>query len=136
MTTVLPVPVRLNYGPMRMRLYETAPELTVASAILPGDMAGLYRDATDTILIDRNMTYTRKRCTLVHELVHRHYGDIGHQHEARCRRETARQLIDRDQYMRAEIMYDGDVWHIADELNVTVQVVQDYRILLHDGCAA
>lgn len=131
MTTVLPVPARLNYGPMRMLLYSAAPELTVKSSTrLPGDLAGLYCAATDTILIDRNMTYTRKRCTLVHELVHRAYGDDGHRHEARCRRETARQLIDRDQYARAEIMYDGDVWHIADELNITVQVVQDYRTLL------
>lgn len=28
---ILPVPVRANYGPMRMRLYVSAPELTVMS---------------------------------------------------------------------------------------------------------
>lgn len=117
---------------MRMRLYETAPELTVASALLPGDLNGVYDSVNDVILIDRRMTYTRKRCTLVHELVHRHYGDAGHGRESRCRARTACQLIDMDEYARVEAIYDGDPWHIAEELNVTVQIVLDYRQWLHD----
>ena len=42
MTTILSVPARLNYGPMRMPLYEVAPGLTVGSAILKGDLHGVY----------------------------------------------------------------------------------------------
>lgn len=128
----LPVPVRLNYGPMRMRLYETAPTLEVASRRLDDDACGVYDATRDVIIIDRRMTYTRKRCTLVHELVHRAYGDIGHQREERCRRQTALLLVDRDAYMQAERTYDGDKWLIADELDLTVDVIDDYRRILHD----
>ncbi|PWG60463.1 hypothetical protein [Bifidobacterium catulorum] len=126
----LPVPVRLNYGPMRMRLYETAPTLEVSSGLLDGDLCGIYDAARDVIIIDRRMTYTRKRCTLVHELVHRAHGDIGHQRELRCRLQTALLLVDRDAYIQAERMYEGDRWLIADELDLTVDVIDDYRLLL------
>ena len=92
---------------------------------------------TDTIVIDRSMTYTRKRCTLVHELVHRMYGDVGCGYrERRCRMTTARLLIDEDDYRKAEAMYDGDPWLMAEELNVTPQVVRDYQEWLHDSVAA
>ncbi|KFI56549.1 ImmA/IrrE family metallo-endopeptidase [Bifidobacterium callitrichos] len=132
MIAPIPVDTHLNYGPMRMRLYGAAPKLKVMSALLPDDLEGLYRFSTDVILIDRTMTYTRKRCTLVHELVHRAYGDMGHCRELRCRIQTARRLIDERDYARAEFMYDGDPWLMADELNVTVDVINDYRIWLHD----
>ena len=120
---------------MRMRLYETAPGLTVMSAILPDGLCGLYDAATDVILIDRRMTYTRKRCTLVHELVHRAHGDTGHEHERSRRMETAGLLIDPAEYALAERMYEGNAWLIAEELNVTVQIIDDYRTMLHDRTA-
>lgn len=129
----IPASARLNYGPLRMRLYETAPELTVMSTTrLPDDWAGVYDRERDVILIDRDMTYTHKKATLVHELVHRSHGDDGHAREHRCRLETARLLIDRDEYARAEIMYEGDIWLIAEELDVPVEVVRDYRGWLHE----
>lgn len=59
MRPVLPVRAHDSYGGMRMALYHVAPELTVGSAILPGDLNGVYRMDTDTIVIDRSMTYTR-----------------------------------------------------------------------------
>lgn len=132
----IPACAHANYGPMRMRLYETAPELTVMSTTrLPADWAGVYDRERDVILIDRAMTYTRKRATLVHELVHRAHGDDGHARERRCRLETARLLIDRDEYARAEAMFEGDPWLIAEELDVPVEVVFDYREVLHDRMA-
>lgn len=70
--TPAPVPARLNYGPMRMLLYEVAPGLTVASAILDGKL----NDAND----------------FLHELVHRAYGVVVHQPEARCRTTATRPL--------------------------------------------
>ena len=45
---------------------------------------------------------------------------------------TARLLIDEDDYRKAEAMYDGDPWLMAEELNVTPQVVRDYQECLHD----
>lgn len=134
MTGPLPLSPHMSYGQMRMILYQVAQELTVGSAILPDDLNGIYRMATDTIVIDRSMTYTRKRCTLVHELVHRMYGDAGCGHrERRCRMTTARLLIDEDDYRVAEAMYDGDPWLMAEELNVTPQIVMDYQERLHDN---
>lgn len=56
MRPVLPVRAHDSYGGMRMALYHVAPELTVGSAILPGDLNGVYRMDTDTIVIDRSMT--------------------------------------------------------------------------------
>ena len=138
---MLPVLSHMNYGPMRMLLYRTAPTLTVMSDLLPDKLAGVYIRSSDTIIIDRRISYTRKRCTLVHELVHRHYGDDTSQGpcsqyaEQRCRRETARLLIDEDDYKRAEAMYDGDIWLIAEELDVTVQVVEDYQMWLRNRAA-
>lgn len=33
----------------------------------------------------------------------------------------------------AERMWDGDTWHMAAELDVTMQVLMDYRQILKDG---
>lgn len=94
--TGLPLSPRMSYGQMRMALYTVAPDLHVASARLPGKLDGLYCLATNTVLIDRRITYTRKRCALVHELVHWQHGDDtsngcrGGKLEQRCRRPVHR----------------------------------------------
>lgn len=75
MTNPLPISPRMSYGQMRMALYNVAPDLHVASTRLPGKLDGIYCLATNTVLIDRRITYTRKRCALVHELVHWQHGD-------------------------------------------------------------
>ena len=133
MTGPLPLSPHMSYGQMRMILYQVAPELTVGSAILPDDLNGIYRMATDTIVIDRSMTYTRKRCTLVHELVHWQHGDdrCG-LHEQRTREETARLLISPLEYAMAERLYEGNIWGIADELSVTTNIINDYQTMLHE----
>lgn len=134
--TPMPTDARLNYGPMRMLLYRTAPTLTVMSDLLPDKLAGVYIRSSDTIIIDRRMSYTRKRCTLVHELVHRHYGDdtsqgpCGQYAEQRCRRETARLLVGLTDYITAEHAYDGIIEPMADMLNVSKQIVIDFQQLV------
>ena len=166
---MLPLSPRMSYGQMRMALYDVAPELTVSSALLPGNMDGLYCRETNTILIDRRVTYTRKRCILVHELIHWEYGDdttngcaggrlerrcrketalllvdpieygddttngcAGGRLERRCRKETALLLVDPIEYATAEQVYEGNPYRIASELDVTLDVINDYRQLLHD----
>lgn len=117
------------YGPMRLALYRLVPELTILSAPrLPGNRMGVYDDARKTILIDRRLTYTQKRCALVHELVHWSHGDnrCG-LNERRTRLETARLLVDEEAYRKAETMYDTDIWQIAGDLNVTMQVIRDWQ---------
>lgn len=79
------------------------------------------------------MCYTRKRCALVHELVHWVHGDrfadIGFalRAERRARRETASILVSEAEYATAENIYEGDAAAIAEELDVTEGVVHDYR---------
>ena len=76
---------------------------------------------------------------LVHELVHWQHGDDtsngcrGGKLEQRCRHETAILLINPAEYALAERMYDGNPYQIAAELNVTIQIIQDYRQWLHDN---
>ena len=81
----------------------------------PAPQAGrALSQGADTILIDRRITYTRKRCTLVHELVHWAHDDDtskgceGSRIERRCRRRTALLLIDPAEYALAERMYGGN----------------------------
>lgn len=142
MTDPFPISPRMSYGQIRMALYQVAPDLHVASTRLPGKLDGIYCLTTNTVLIDRRITYTRKRCALVHELVHWQHGDdtthgcIGGKNERRCRHETARLLINPAEYALAERMYDGNPYQMAAELNVTVQVIEDYKNWLHDSVAA
>ena len=131
----LPVDRRMTYGQMRRAVLGLP--VVVASAILPGDLMGCYDRRRDVILVDRRLTYRAKRCVLVHELVHWTHCDDGEYArglcEARARRETALTLVDPGEYALAERMFDGNPWAIADELDVTMQVLRDYRAVLSGG---
>lgn len=131
----LPVDRRMTYGEMRRAVLGLP--VVVASAILPGNLMGCYDRRRDVILVDRRLTYRAKRCVLVHELVHWAHCDDGEYArglcEARTRRETALTLIDQGEFALAERMYEGNPWAIADELDVTMQVLRDYRAVLSGG---
>lgn len=134
----LPLNLRDTYGHVRMAIYSAGLDVEIRSADhLPNGMMGCYSERTRTILIDRRLPYVAKRCTLVHELVHWSHGDdrCGLP-EMRTRAETARLLISPTEYALAERMYDGNVWRIADELEVTLSLVSDYKEMLHDSVAA
>lgn len=126
----------LTYGQMRT-VVDHLP-VHVGSANLPKGMQGAYEEATQTIVIDRNLIYAQKRCTLVHELIHWKYGDCQcdsfnmKRAERRARKETALMLVDLVDYATAESIYDGDVYCIACELGVTVQCVRDYQRYLKE----
>ena len=138
MRRLIPFDTHLNYGPMRMAIYQSGIDVTVESdEHLLNNAWGYYYEAAHVILIDRRLTYTAKRCALVHELVHWAHGDdrCG-LHEMRTRAETARLLISPTEYALAERMYDGNPYQMAAELNVTVQVIEDYKNWLHDSVAA
>lgn len=130
----LPIDRRMTYGAMRRAIVGLP--VTVSSAILPDGLWGCYDASTDVILIDRRLTYTAKRCVLTHELLHWKHGDTGCSNnsskvEIRTRRQTARLLIDPAELAALERMYDDDLWSIAEELNVTTQVLTDYRAMLN-----
>lgn len=124
----------MTYGAMRRAIIGLP--VTVSSAILPDGLWGCYDAENHVILIDRRLTYTAKRCTLTHELLHWKHGDDGCANdrskvEARTRRQTALMLVDPAELALLEHMYDDDLWSIADELNVTTQVLTDYRAMLN-----
>ena len=117
-----------------MRRAITGLPVTVSSAILPDGLWGCYDAENHVILIDRRLTYTAKRCTLVHELLHWRHGDTGcsndcSKQERRARTQTALTLVNPTELALLERMYEYE-WQIADELNVTTQVLEDYRSTL------
>ena len=69
-------------------------------------------------------------------MIHAHYhdgprtGPYGAREEQRTRRLTASKPISMPEYRLAEHIYDGDVYRMACELDVTVQVLRDYQAML------
>lgn len=124
----------MTYG--QMRRYADTLNVTISSALLPAGMTGFYDEATRTILIDSRLIYSQKRCTLIHELIHWRHADAtrngiyGARLERRTRRETALKLVNPLEYQTAEAMYEGDPYQIACELDVTIQIIQDYQRIL------
>lgn len=124
----------MTYGAMRRAIVGLP--VTVSSAILPDGLWGCYDASNSVILIDRRLTYTAKRCVLTHELLHWKHGDDGcsnnrSKQERRARTQTALTLVDPAELALLEHMYDDDLWSIAEELNVTTQVLTDYRAMLN-----
>lgn len=133
----LPIAPSMTYGQMRKAI--SGLPLRITSAKLPGDTCGLYDESLRAIAIDIRMTYAQKRCVLVHELFHWMHGDnccagtVGGRAEWRARKETAMFLISPEAYIVAEREYDGEIYMMACELDVTVDVLEDYRRLLESG---
>lgn len=125
---------RVSYGGLRR--YADNLGITVCSELLPEGLQGFYCENVQTIIIDRSMTYTQKRCTLAHELMHwKHMDlacseDIHTKQEHRARKEAATMLINPIEYATLETAYEGGIYLIADDLDVTKQVVEDYRKLV------
>lgn len=122
----------MTYGAMRRAIIDLP--VTVSSAILPDGLWGCYDNENHVILIDRRLTYSAKRCTLVHELLHWRHGDTGCANdssklERRARTQTALTLVNPTELALLERMYEYE-WQIADELNITTQVLEDYRLIL------
>lgn len=110
--------------------------LRVEEDCLPRGMNGYYCDALGLIVLHDRLNARQRLCTLQHELIHARYRDLGcgsrygARCERRCRRKTALALISPVDYGMAEEMWDGDAWHMATELGVTMQVLADYRQIL------
>lgn len=102
---------------------------------LPAGICGVYDWPHNRIVLHDGLTPVQSRCTLCHELEHVRHGDRSctGKGEARARRRTALRLVNPVDYAAAEQVYDGCAWRIACELGVTMQVVQDYRRILHDS---
>ena len=134
----------MTYGQMRQALakQKNAPIVFSMSGEELGECGttcGVYDECLQAIAINRDMTYVQKRCTLVHELFHWLHGHegcdglYGSKHERLVRRETAIFLINPVECAIAETAYEGDEFNMSADLDVTVQVLEDYRRMLRDG---
>lgn len=103
---------------------------------------GEYDPDTRTAYIDPTMSMEQRVCTLQHELIHAKHFDDGlgllsrEKEERLTRKETAFSLINPIEYMRAEDLYGGEPYAMAQELGITVGVLLDYQRWLHDNLAA
>ena len=112
--------------------------IRVGECRLRQGLCGFCYESKHLIVIDETMLGFRKRRTLCHGLVHaRNHdqgcGPYGSEAERRARPYTALRLIDPHGYAMAGRMYGADSCLIACELDVTVQVMEDYRNRLHDS---
>lgn len=125
----------MSYGQMR-RWADRRRILVASTTTLGSDVKGVYDSPNQVILIDRGIDYTAKRCAFVHEFVHWEHNDhgcgtlIGAKAERRTRKLTAQLLVSPVEYAMAEEMYEGDPFRIANELDVTYQVIRDYQTWL------
>lgn len=116
------------------QLYQIAENagLNIIETPLNDDEMGYYDDSTHTILLDNTLNDRKKRCTLAHELIHAKHHDDGHDKRAETRtvRETANWLIDPLEYALVEQLYEGNGTLMALELDITMQVLDDYQHIL------
>lgn len=119
----MPINRGMTYEQM-LDAVETQP-VHVIEATLDDDTSGLYCEAIQTIIIDEHMTDVQKRCSLTHELFHWLHADDSHAEygkshaEWRVRRETAMFLIDPADYVQAEREYDGEIYQMSCEMDLT-----------------
>lgn len=107
------------------RCIEAYPHVEVQVVRLPDKIAG----CTDgqTIYMDDRLTILEQRCVLTHELVHVHREHDGCQPpavEREVRAQTARVLVPFDALQDA-LCWSGSLREVAEELHVTVPVLED-----------
>jgi Zn-dependent peptidase ImmA (M78 family) len=95
---------------------------------------GEYRDADRLIVLARGMTHRSQRTVLAHEVQHAItrdvlslYGAFDNRLERRARINAAAHLICPTEYAEAERLFGPHDAYIADELNVVVEVLSDWR---------
>lgn len=117
----------------QMRYYADTLPVHVASRKLPDGIDGIYSDRYKSIIIDYRLPYAAKRVTFAHELTHFTYADdkchpvLQSRNEIRTRKATALALVDIVQYAALEQEYDGDLFKVAEDLEVTVGLLRDFQ---------
>ncbi len=113
--------------------------LQVVEGTIEGDHLGRYEHERHRITIDGRINDNQKRVALQHELIHAEHFRLGmnrwmdpRTEEAKTRRETALRLVDLRDYAQAEQTYEACPFKIANELRVTVGVIQDIQDILEN----
>jgi Zn-dependent peptidase ImmA (M78 family) len=106
------------------------PDISLGFTRLPRGERGRWYPDLHVILLDERLTQAERRCTLLHELVHRMRGD-SHVEDQRelsrqerdCHLTVARLLIPLDR-LKAAMQWGRDPQELADELWVDVETLQ------------
>lgn len=113
--------------------------IQVVDGTIEGDHLGRYEHERHRITIDGRINDNQKRVALQHEIIHAEHFRLGmnrwmdpRTEEAKTRRETALRLVDLRDYAQAEQTYEACPFKIANELHVTVGVIQDIRDILEN----
>ncbi|MGQ4526508.1 ImmA/IrrE family metallo-endopeptidase [Dermabacteraceae bacterium P13136] len=113
--------------------------ITVRYANLPKGSRGLWSHITRSIHLDYHLTDRQTRSLLAHELAHALLGHQGPQdavREQQAWRYAADLLIPVALYRGAELLHGPDAYSIADELDVTHEIIDAYRASLKARRAA
>jgi Zn-dependent peptidase ImmA (M78 family) len=102
--------------------------LTVHACHLPAGMLGCYEPDASRIWFDLRLTPAERRSVIAHELGHHHHRhtESTPRSERDADRFAAAILIDPAEYARLEPTYP-DAHTLADELGVTVKIIEAYR---------
>lgn len=102
--------------------------LEVHAIVMPDGDLGYYAADEGRIYFNLRCTPSERRSVLAHELGHHHYGHVGDSpaNERQADRFAATLLVNPVDYAELERINHDASW-IADELNVTVGVIHDYR---------
>jgi Zn-dependent peptidase ImmA (M78 family) len=97
------------------------------------DANGYYDPEAGKVLVDIALTPDEKRSVIAHELGHVHHGhECGGERDSRVERQArayaAHLLVHPIDYAEAEHV-SADAFHIAEELGVTVEIIDDYRAM-------
>ncbi|MEN2738249.1 ImmA/IrrE family metallo-endopeptidase [Microbacterium sp. X-17] len=105
---------------------------------LPDDRVGEYHHRRRLIRLERGMPRRLHRSVLAHECAHAVFEDVpspfgpaNARQERRADQWAARHLIALSEYCRAELLHEGHTGGMAVELDVTTDLVETYRALLH-----
>ncbi|MGQ4574931.1 ImmA/IrrE family metallo-endopeptidase [Dermabacteraceae bacterium P7006] len=113
--------------------------ITVRYTNLPKGTRGLWSHTTQSIHLDHHLTDRQTRSLLAHELAHALLGHQGPQdavREQHAWRYAADLLIPAALYREAELLHGQDTYAIADELDVTHEIIDAYRTSLKARRAA
>lgn len=108
---------------------DLGPSWTLAWANLPEGTYGLTDHRTQTIILQRGMTYEERRCTIAHEVEHARRGPVpAHrelQEELLIDRKVSRLLLPSLRQVCDELMrHDGDYEAASTDLSVDMLMLE------------